>query len=371
MRIKAIRATPVRVPVTRKGVMSRALRTHVSRTIVEVESDDGLVGIGETRGEWGAATIRERFAPQLIGLDPWDAFAIRDRCLLPHLDYGFPELQMDQYAFAGIELALWDLRGKQTGRPVYQLLGGAARARAPFVAYAYTVDPADLKPGEAVPRIMAEIARKGIAETGASMFEFKVGRHPIEVDVETALAIREAVGPGVALTCDVNMGYSLDQARRFLRGVEPAELANIEEPTESLGDMARLRREFDVEVSTHCWHLDALIPYPEIDSVVSDIHLHGGIAPTCAFIERVSGMGRRFWLRSMWELGISWAAMVHVGLARPELERPAQTLINWVADDLVLGPTWVVRDGGVRPPDAPGWGIELDRDALRRYATNA
>ena len=368
MRIARITATPVRVPILRAGVMSRALRTHVSRTIVELETDTGLVGIGETRGEWSAAIIRDKFAKHVVGKDPWDGFAIRDACLLPHIDHGFPELVMEHYAYAGIELALWDLRGKQTERPVYKLLGGAKRARAPFVAYAYTVDPAEGHAAKDIPRIMADIARRGIVETGASMFEFKVGRHPLEVDIDVALAVREAVGPAIALTCDVNMGYSLDQARRFLRGAEAARLANIEEPTAELSDMDRLRREFPVEVSTHCWHLDALIPYPAIDSVVSDIHLHGGIEPTVAFIERVRGMGRRFWLRSMWELGISWAAMVHLGLAHEALERPAQTLINWVADDLILGPVWTVRDGGVTPPDAPGWGVELDREALLRYA---
>jgi glucarate dehydratase len=370
MRITGIKATPVRVPVTRPGVMSRALRTHVSRTIVEIETDTGLVGLGETRGEWSASIIRDKFARHAIGKDPWDDFALRDACLLPHIDYGFPELVMEHYAFAGIDLALWDLRGKQTGRPVYTLLGGAVRDRAPFVAYAYTVDPTEGRAPADVPRIMAEIARAGIAETGATMFEFKVGRHPVEIDIDTALAIRDAVGPGIALTCDVNMGFNLDKARRFLSGAAAARLANIEEPTAELADMARLRREFPVEMSTHCWHLDALVPYPEIDSVVSDIHLHGGIAPTLAFAERVRAMGRRFWLRSMWELGISWAAMCHVGVARAELDRPAQTLINWVADDLVLGPTWLVRDGGVRPPDLPGWGVELDRAALARHAVS-
>ena len=370
MRIARVAATPVRVPVTRAGVMSRALRTHVSRTIVEIETDSGLTGIGETRGEWSAAIIRDRFAAAVAGKDPWDGFAIRDTCLMPHLDYGFPELVMERYAFAGIELALWDLRGKQVGRPAYALLGGAARERAPFVAYAYTVDPAEGRGPAEVPRIMADIARRSVAETGAAMFEFKVGRHPVEVDVEVALAIREAVGPAVALTCDVNMGYTLDQARRFLRGAEAARLANVEEPTEALSDMERLRREFPVEVSTHCWHLDALIPYPAIDSVVSDIHLHGGVEPTLAFIGRVRAMGRRFWLRSMWELGVSWAAMCHLGLAHPDLERPAQTLINWVADDLVLGPPWLVRDGCVRPPERPGWGVDLDREALARYAVS-
>ncbi len=85
-------------------------------------------------------------------------------------------------------------------------------------------------------------------------------------------------------------------------------------------------------------------------------------------MSRVNALGRRFWLRARWELGIAWAVMCHLGLARPELDRPSQALINWVEDDLVLGEPWLVRDGGVRPPDVPGLGVELDRAALARYA---
>jgi glucarate dehydratase len=80
------------------------------------------------------------------------------------------------------------------------------------------------------------------------------------------------------------------------------------------------------------------------------------------------GRGHRFWLRSSWELGISWAAMCHLAIASPAIVRPSQTLINWVADDLVSGEPWLLRDGGVRPPERPGLGVELDREALARFA---
>ena len=134
--------------------------------------------------------------------------------------------------------------------------------------------------------------------------------------------------------------------------------------------MARLRREFGVPVSTHCTDLDALKAYPEIDSMVSDPLLQGGIDGTRELMTRAVADGRRFWLRSAWELGIAWAAMCHMGLAWKPLDRPSQTLINWVADDLVVGETWLVRNGGVRPPEAPGLGVELDRAALARYAVS-
>ena len=107
-----------------------------------------------------------------------------------------------------------------------------------------------------------------------------------------------------------------------------------------------------------------------IDSVVSDAQLLGGIAATIDYTTRVRALGKCFWLRARWELGIAWAAMCHLGMALPDLERPSQALIDWVEDDLVLGEIWLVRDGGVRPPETPGKGVELDRDALARYAAS-
>ena len=367
MEIRSVNVTPVRVPVTRIGAFVKAKRTHVSRTIVEIETGDGLTGIGETRGEW-AATILEGFGSRITELDAADRESIRSACLLEKFDYGKPELLVEQEAFAAIELALWDLAGKAAGEPVYNLLGGPVRERAPFVAYAYTVDPAEGRGAEEIPKIMAEIAARDIEASAATMFEFKIGLHPIEVEVAIVEAIRQAVGPDVALAVDANMGLSFEDARWFLDDTMEFGIANIEEPVLSLSDLAQLRRETSVPVSTHCYDLDALTPYPEIDAVVSDPHLHGGIDGTIELMTQIIRAGRRFWLRSSWELGISWAAMCHLGMARPELERPAQALINWVADDLVLGPTWLVEGGGVRPPDSPGLGVELDRDALKRYA---
>lgn len=368
MKIRSVTATAVRVPVTRTGTMARAKRTHAARTIVEIVTEGGLTGVGETRGEWAAAIVRDRFAPRLVGIDAADRNAARAACLVRHIDYGFPEQRVDLYAFAAVELALWDILGKALGAPLYRLLGGAVRERAPFVAYAYTVDLDEGYTEAQVPKMMAGIAAREVAASGARMFEFKVGVHSVACEIATVNAVRDAVGPEVELAVDANMGFGMEDARRFLDGVAEARLANFEEPVARLSDMALLRSDFGVPVSSHCTDLDALKAYPEIDSVVSDPLLLGGIDGTGELMTAAVADGRRFWLRSAWELGVAWAAMCHMGLAWAPLDRPAQTLINWVADDLVEGEPWLVRNGGVRPPDAPGLGVELDRAALKRYA---
>jgi glucarate dehydratase len=348
--------------------MSQGTRTKIACTIVEVETDNGLVGLGETRGDWAAAIIKDKLAPKLTGLPVVERNTARRACLPKHLDFGFVDQMLLVSAFSGIEMALWDLLGKHVNLPLFRLLGGPVRERAPFSAYAYNVDLDEGYSVEQVPSIMAELGARMIKETGSSMFEFKIGRHSVDCDIVTINTVRKAVGPDVQLAVDVNMVYTLDDARRFLEGVADADLANIEEPVAALADVETLRKEFGVPVSTHCPNLDALQPYPMIDSVVSDLNYHGGIEGTIEMIQAVRSHHRRFWLRAMWELGVAWAAMCHLGMVRPELDRPAQALIHLAQDDLILGDPWLLRDGGVTPPERPGLGVELDREALKRYA---
>ena len=350
--------------------MSGAKRTHAARTVVEVIAEDGTVGLGEARTEDAAAIVSERFAPALVGTNALDRRGARARCLRTHPDYGFPEQRLDANAFSAVEIAQWDLLGKRAGLPLYALLGGAAREAAPFVAYAYAVDPDEVPDPADVPGAMAAMATEAVARTGAEMFEFKVGVHPLDVEIAVVHAVREALGPGVALAVDANMGYSPVEAIRFLKAVAPCGLANVEEPVAGLAALCALRRADPTPVSTHCVDLDALAGYPEIDAVVPDVHGPGGIGPTLELVAALTASGRRVWLRSMWELGVSWAVMCHLGVAVPALARPAQCLIDLVSDDLVPGETWLVRDGGVRPPDRPGLGVELDREALERYRTD-
>ncbi|MDP6787918.1 MAG: mandelate racemase/muconate lactonizing enzyme family protein [Rhodospirillales bacterium] len=371
MKIKSVRATPVHVPVTRIAAFSKLKLTHVKSTIVEVETASGVVGLGEARGDWGARIINQCFADAIVGLPADDRRAVRDACLAKApFDYGYPEYLPERSAFAAIEEALWDIAGKEAGVPLYRLLGGAVRERAPFVAYAYAVDPDEGRSDAEIARVMADIAASSVNKTGASMFEFKVGLHSPACEIGVVRAVREALGPDVDISVDANMGFSVEQARRFLAGVADQRLANIEEPVAGLGAIERLRAEFGVPVSTHCVDLDALGRYRGIDSVVSDPQLMGGIGEVIELAIGVRALNKRFWLRARWELGIAWAVMCHLGMARPELNRPSQALIDWVEDDLILGDTWLVTNGGVRPPDAPGLGVELDRAAMKRYAVS-
>jgi glucarate dehydratase len=365
--IARVKATVVNVPALRTCAWSGGATTGCTRTIIEVETADGLVGLGEAPGDGAGALIASRLAARITGLSVLERSSVRRLCVGDHRDFGALWDPVRAFAYAGIEMALWDILAKRLGAPLHAVLGGAVRPAAQFSAYAYSVDTADGYAEAEVPSVMAEIARTSLAESGSSMFEFKIGRHSLDRDIETIYAVREAVGPGIALGVDANMAFSPTQARRFFEATREARLANVEEPVATLAEMERLRRDFGVPISTHCTDFDALGAYPLIEGVVGDLHGDGGLAANLVNAQVAQGFGRQYWLRSCQELGIAFAAFCHIGMASKAMTRPAQTLINWVEHPLTAGPRWRVSEGGVVPPSTPGLGVELDQDALAHY----
>ena len=154
----------------------------------------------------------------------------------------------------------------------------------------------------------------GRLETGASLFEFKVARLPsVDCDIRTVHEVREAVGPKVEIAVDANMSYDREQARRFIAETKTANLANIEEPVASLSETARLR----------------------------DRLRHSGINP-------------------LHHAGCAGGLPCH----RLRRHRPARYRRHRGGDP------WTVTEGGCRPPERPGLGIDLDRTALERYGAS-
>jgi glucarate dehydratase len=368
MKITAIRAIPVIARGTDHYAWAHGKGPYFARSIIEIETDAGLVGLGEAPRGDTAELINRRFAPRLIGLDPGEWQTARQRCLPRHREWGLLGDPREFIAFGGIDMALWDLVGKAAGKPLFRLLGGPVRETAPFVAYVFSVAPAGGLTEADVPATMARLAVQAITESGAAMCEFKVGRNSIDCDIATIVAVREALGPDIALSADSNMASTLPEARRLLAGVADARLANFEEPVASLGEMEQLHAEFGVPMSTHCSNFEVLRHYPGIEGVAGDIHFEGGIVPTLALASAAQTHNRQFWLHASKELGISWAARCHFGMVCPGAVRPAQAVMNWVEDDLVLGEPWLLRNGGCRPPETPGLGVELDPEAFAHAA---
>ena len=133
MKISNVTATVVTVPTTRPCAWSGGNSLGCTRTIIEIETDSGLVGLGEAPWARSARIVSEKFAPILIGKEFLERATLRKACLSDHEDYGSIGDPMLEYAWVGVEIALWDLLGKHLGKPLYRVLGGAVRERAPFI----------------------------------------------------------------------------------------------------------------------------------------------------------------------------------------------------------------------------------------------
>ena len=341
MKITSVRATAVEVPVTRVAAYSKRMITHVAVTVVEVETDAGISGLGEARGTFCARIINERFAPAVVGLPVADHRAVRDACLPAEpFDYGYPELLSDRNAFAGIEIALWGHCRPGRGSTALPTAGRPRRGSgAPFVAYAYTVDPAEGRSDAEVARIMSGIAAR--AGRGGRCPDVRVqGRPPLAF-------LRGRGGKGGARGGRLRGRSRGRRQHGVLDGSRPAvsspvprncPLANIEEPVAGLG-MIRTAAQRLRGAGVHPLHRSrcALAPIPA-STRWSPIRLCSeGSGRWWSSSPKVRAIDKRVWLRARWELGIAWAVMCHLGVARPELDRPSQALIDWIEDDLVLG----------------------------------
>jgi L-alanine-DL-glutamate epimerase-like enolase superfamily enzyme len=301
MNIRSIKAVPVAVPVKQPGLFARARRTAAMRTVVEIDCDNGIVGFGETRGIAAADIIRNRFAHSLIGQPVFDPAKLRSACLPERPDYGYPDQLVDQSAYTALDMAILDCIDKDTGLPLYILLGGKRRETAKYVAYEYSVDPSVGVDPVDVPERMAEKIQSAISATGADFVEVKVVIYPVSTDIETVVAVRERLGPQVTIGVDANMAWDFDTADRFISATRAYALANVEEPVADLAGMNQLAYRHGVNVSSHATSPETLGNFPAIDGAVGEPHAEGSLMRCRDLSERLAALGKRYWFRSAWE----------------------------------------------------------------------
>jgi len=363
VKIVSIETVTVNVPFRRRHRSSGRVGRGVTRTIVKVHTDAGVTGLGESLHYQSKYVIDHVLAPAALGADPHDLARLRAR-FLPGL--GMPGTfgrawESDPWAYGGVEMALYDIVGKSTGRPVHALLGGRVRERVPFTAYYYP--PLE----ETDPEVIAQGAAAVLETMRAGTLELKVGVHAPERDVETIRRLREHVGPALDIRIDANGAWSTGTAIRTLAALEPHRLANVEEPCRGLVAMAEVREHTTTPLSTHCADAAVVARLGAADNIVLDLPSEGGLASAKEAAAAAEALGLGFWMRSTGELGIATAAIVHLAAAMPSMVHANQTVLHLLDGDVVSTP-FQMTDGHVDVPDAPGLGVDLDEGLVREYA---
>lgn len=364
MQITGVQIHKVNLPLVTGYRWASGVYFGATKGIVEVQTDEGLVGWGEVATVEQADIVACEFAPRLIGVDPSNIDECHRRCipeirtLLNTHDAGLVK------AFGGLELALWDIKGKALNVPIYSLLGGPVRREIGFSEYFALRLPGAEEPGESTPLEVARYCARMRQEYGSMIFEGKVGVLDLETEIELVKEVRAAIGPDATLRLDANNAWPLNTARRALARLEPFDIANIEDPAPTFYEMAKLRQHSAIPFSSHLPDLRLAVELGVPDTFVLNVMTLGGLRETMKFISACELMGVGFWFYSG-ETAVGTAAYMQLAASIPYLSQPGQSLFRWYADD--VGPDLIRPHANMVPiPDAPGLGVEVDLEALAR-----
>jgi len=338
---------------------------------VVIDTDEGIYGLGEagiTGRELAVQGAIEHFKPLLIGQDPF-----RTEHIWQVLFRGgfFPAQRILTAAIAAIDIALWDIKGKALGVPVYQLLGGLARDK--VVTYNHNVGETIEELVESCQRSVEEgwkVIRWGLAHQKGSVFE---PRPAVRRAIKEFQAVREAVGDDIEICMDVHTRVNLADAVTLCREVEPFRPYFMEDPlrVENAQSYHNLRNRTNVPLAvgeqySSKWDFRQIIEEELMDYARVDLCVCGGISEA----KKIAGWCETHYIDLAVHnpIGpVATSAFLHLCLSIPNFavqelpRRPGDSM-----PDVVLNqPVW--EDGYLLPPAAPGLGIEFDRSAIKKY----
>jgi glucarate dehydratase len=371
MKITAVKATPVSVPL--EAPLRHANGCHWGRfvrTIVEVETDEGLTGLGEMGGGGESATAAfkglERY---LLGHDPARLEEMRYRIANPTASLYNNRTQL----LAALEFACLDVLGQKWGVPVSEILGGRLRDSVPFASYLFFRYPST-KNGRGEVRTadqLVALAKELKARHGFRSHKLKGGVFAPEYELECYRAVAAAL-PGDRFRFDPNGAWSAEQAIEFGQAIEDLKNDYLEDPVFGLHGMRRVREKVRMPLATNTVvvgfeQLAANVLDTAVDVILLDTTFWGGIRP-CV---KAAGICETFQLgvavHSSGELGIQLATMLHMGAVVPNLSFAADAHYHHVMDDVIVGGKLRYSGGAIAVPTAPGLGVTLDREKLGRY----
>ncbi|WP_328812173.1 glucarate dehydratase family protein [Rhodococcus sp. NBC_00297] len=355
------------------------------RAIVQIRTDGGAVGLGETYADTAHLVRLNAAAEAMVGVDVFALHTLRavvDECLGGLTVTGgdgvagmITTASTTDRVFSPFEVACLDIQGKILGRPVSDLLGGLVRTAVPFSAYLFYKwaghpGSADDEWGAALdPEGIVAQARRMIDRYGFGAIKLKGGVFPPEQEIAAMHALREAF-PDLPLRLDPNAAWTVDtslEVASALTGV----VEYLEDPTPGLDGMSEVARKAAMPLATNMCVVafDQLEPPVRRDSVgvvLSDHHYWGGLQRSRLLAGICDTFGLGLSMHSNSHLGISLAAMVHLAGATPNLTYACDTHWPWKTEDVVVPGVLRIENGAVAVPTGPGLGVELDEDALAR-----
>ncbi|HJT33286.1 MAG TPA: enolase C-terminal domain-like protein [Pirellulales bacterium] len=382
--ITGLKITPVALPDPPLLAASGCHGPYFLRNIIELETDAGVTGIGETHGGQRVTEALEKAREVVVGKN---AFGYRR--------FASALKALSESCYSGIELACLDAFGRATGRRLCELLGGPVREEVEFAAYLffrYAADRPELLADRRMvdgrgtgaraldhwgevrsAEALAELADGFRKQWGFRVFKLKAGVLSPEVELAAMRAMAERLGNGCLLRIDPNGRWKTETAVRIGRELKSLPLEYYEDPVAGQAAMAEVRRATELPMSTNMCvtrfeHLREAFRVQPIDVLLCDHHYFGGMAGCLALGPVADAAGWKLSQHSNSHTGVTMAAMIHLAASLGQLTLASDTHYPWLPDDadLIAGPKLAIRGGRMRLPEGPGLGVELDRDRLAR-----
>ena len=367
MNIKRVEAIAVSLPMKKPVVMAGVEIRTADNVLVRLEGDDGLVGWGEAAS---APTMTGETVESMMAAIAYLKPAVEGR-LAQDIAGAVAAMSNRMYANnaakAAIEMALHDLVGRATGQPAYALLGGKQRSHMALLGVIGTGELAsDLREAE------SKKAR------GYAAFKIKVGVDKPLIDAERTRRVCTVIGPGSLISSDANQGWSMEEAVQYVRAVADAPLDFFEQPVHA-DDIDAMAKVADAAAKSGKIKIGA----DESVHALADLHrLHERRAASGASLKTIKLGGMRGVMEAgrlceqlglnvnvaakTGESSIACAAAMHIAAALPQIAWGLTLSHDGLAEDVTARPILIER-GHVQVSDAPGLGVEVDEERLRRH----
>jgi L-alanine-DL-glutamate epimerase-like enolase superfamily enzyme len=365
VKIATVETIPVSVPYRHREISSQVARDGVSDVLVKLTTNDGLVGWGEACCGADTAAVEaalRAMTPFVVGRDPWNREAMR-RDVFTHGLWQF-QAGTGNFAWAGIDMALWDICGRACGQPIWRLLGGLQQQEATYFYYLARDTPESLR---------AQVD-DGL-ETGFEVFYLKVGLDDAE-DIAMVATVRDALGPSPLLRIDANGSWTIPQAVRNLRAMDEYDIDFVEQPVRDhpVGQLAELRARVRTSVCANEGLWSEADTYARIRARDADVYCFSSY-----WVGSLGGFHRLAWLAEYEGLQVCKHTHGELGLAAAAGQHVILTLRNGVAGhqqtaylmehDVLTEPIPISSGPRWGTIERAGLGVDVDDDAVAEAAT--
>ena len=378
--ITRIRLVRVKVPLGQVYVSAMYLTDHVVRTLIEITTAEGRVGLGETLGAEDVFHLTASIAKGWIGARPFDRRGLSRR--YARIIYENRNGRNGWQALAGLEVACHDLIGKSLDLPLAQWLGHTAPS--PSLRVVSLVPTAILDrvvPREALREVFADlrnterVAAHALGlhrQHGLTCFKYKSSGIGLAWDVAAIRALREALGSAVEIRFDPNAAYDAATALAICRALEPYQLCWYEDPTDGIEGLSRLRARLVRPIATNMAvvqfdHLAPAVRARAIDIALGDTLHWGGVEGMRDLAAACDALGISLANHAFYECGVAAAANLHVAIGLGLTQHAHDQAHDGLIAPLIAGDALAIRDGHLHLPGGPGLGVALDPDQVREF----